>query len=228
MEWVRPARVTSTRPTTAAPTPTVVGSGQAPGRRVVVAASVVGLLLAGFVGWRLLGPGPSAEQEAQPEPEASTYASVEPEAFEDDGILDPRTPEGYAAFLTALEEEFDDTFVIRADLHDSAVYVTRMTHQKKLRWTTWYYDGEWTEWNVGTYGDAEEVWAVRAAGVDPTTFEAAVAKVTDRLDDAEDASIWLTHDPRWERSCYEVFARNKWDDTADGYFGCGGRLLHLE
>ncbi|MGN0065316.1 MAG: DUF1707 domain-containing protein [Nocardioides sp.] len=231
VEWVRPRQPSTGRPTTDARTPTLVGSGQVPERRVLMAVAAVGLVLAGVVVWRVLGVGVGHhEQEAVavPEPQPYSSATAEPEAFEEDGIiLDPRTPEGYEAFVAALEEEFDDTFVIRATLHDTAVYVTRMTNQKKLRWTTWYWDGDWSEWSVGTYDETDDVWSVRAKGVDPTTFDRAVEKVTSHIDEPEDASIWIAHDPRFKRSCYEVFVRNKWDDTADGYFGCGGLLLHL-
>lgn len=156
----------------------------------------------------------------------SPSAVEAPSAFaEPDRIVDPRTPEGYEAFVAELEKEFDDTFVISADLNETSVYVRRMTQRKKLRWTTWYWDGEWTEWSVGTYSEDDGVWAVRAKGVDPSTFERAVAKVRDRVDDPHEPSIRLQHDPEVERSCYEVTVNNKWGDHAAGQFGCGGRLL---
>ncbi|MFI5428430.1 hypothetical protein [Aeromicrobium sp. UC242_57] len=171
--------------------------------------------------WLLL-PQVFAE-DSPPTPFAGATVGPDDAPEEPAPIKDPRTAEGYAEFLSAMQAKLKTTKVTRAQLSEDSLTVTiPLTPKQSRRYVTWSWDGEWTEYSTGRYSDSEEVWLLDLKNVDASKFGASLELALGKIEDAESASFSIQSNGK---SCYNIYVDNRFDESFYGRFACNGKLV---
>lgn len=167
---------------------------------------------------------PQVFSDDQPEvPYAGVAENAADGPDEPAAIKDPRTAQGFATFLDAMEAKLKTTKATRAQLSEDSITVTiPVSPDKSRRYVTWSWDGTWTEYSTGKYSDSEDVWLLDLRDLDATTFGAALELALGRVEDAESASFSIESNGK---SCYSIYVDNRFDESFLGRFACNGKLV---
>ncbi|WP_456694710.1 DUF1707 SHOCT-like domain-containing protein [Aeromicrobium sp. P5_D10] len=150
-------------------------------------------------------------------------AGNENEEEQPEPIKDPRTAEGYAAFLKEMETKHRTTEMTSAHFSEDSVTVTLpVDPDKSRRYVVWSWDGEWSEYSTGKYSDSEQIWSLDLKKVDASKFAASMELALGKIEDAESVAFSIQPDGK---SCYNIYVDNRFDESYYGRFACNGKVV---